>query len=517
MKPILAITKLTCRSALRSHIFQLLLVLLVACVFLIPITVVGDGSAAGFIQVAINYNLSAIAFILSLSTIWLSCLSVTGDIDSYELHMVVTKSIARWKIFFGKWLGVVIINTILLALACGAVFGLVSWQFQHRFFSDRKIAVRELERLPDTPENAETRKRLEKKILDIDQTRKKLLDEVLVGRTPYEAETENVDELARLEYARRSALAKDANVFIKSERDRPDKWTYDAIRKEIIAELGAVPPGHAGKREWLFKNIKKEDVSSLFFRYRAYVGNMQTSTAPRETMGRWEVEFMMTRDSEGDGDESDGQKVFIGRSAYPEPILCGVFNEIKVSPKAIMPNGDVTVAFINYDPQGKTVFFQIADGPRLLVKTCGFFENFIRAAVVIALSLLILAAVGCAAGTIMTLPTAIFTACSYIFVGVASSYIVGGQQIGVASGIEYAWGKTPFIEMLGVTVGKALLWVVVPLQEFGVSTLVANGEIVSTSHILRLTLYFVILRGIPLFLLGVLFYQRRELGLVVRK
>ena len=49
MKAFLAIAGLTIRHAVRSHIFQLLLGLLLLCVVLIPGTA-GDSTAAGFIQ-----------------------------------------------------------------------------------------------------------------------------------------------------------------------------------------------------------------------------------------------------------------------------------------------------------------------------------------------------------------------------------------------------------------------------------------------------------------------------------
>ena len=45
MRPFWAIVKLTCRNVLRSHIFQLLLLILIMCVAFIPATIQGDGTA----------------------------------------------------------------------------------------------------------------------------------------------------------------------------------------------------------------------------------------------------------------------------------------------------------------------------------------------------------------------------------------------------------------------------------------------------------------------------------------
>ena len=59
MKAFLAIAALTVRHAVRSHIFQLLLGVLLLCVVLIPGTA-GDSTAAGFIQVSLLYSLSTV-------------------------------------------------------------------------------------------------------------------------------------------------------------------------------------------------------------------------------------------------------------------------------------------------------------------------------------------------------------------------------------------------------------------------------------------------------------------------
>ena len=99
MKPFWAIVKLTLRNAVRSHLFQLLLFLLLLCVVLIPSTISGDGTAGGFIRISLLYSLSAVSTILALSSIWLGCFVMAQDIDNYQLHMVVTKPVSRVKIF----------------------------------------------------------------------------------------------------------------------------------------------------------------------------------------------------------------------------------------------------------------------------------------------------------------------------------------------------------------------------------------------------------------------------------
>ena len=99
MRAFLAIVKLTFRHAVRSHIFQLLLGVLLLCIALIPTTVI-NSSAADFLRSALFYSLWIVSAVLGLSAMWLGCYVMTCDIDSYQLHMVVSKPVSRVVIWF---------------------------------------------------------------------------------------------------------------------------------------------------------------------------------------------------------------------------------------------------------------------------------------------------------------------------------------------------------------------------------------------------------------------------------
>ena len=150
-------------------------------------------------------------------------------------------------------------------------------------------------------------------------------------------------------------------------------------------------------------------------------------------------------------------------------------------------------------------YFQPIDGPKLLVEVSGFFENYMRSVAIVALELLILCGLGCAFGGILTLPTAIFVAVSYLMFGSFAVYMTN---------LSYVAGTADHI---GQFIAKVLLLVVIPVQAFEVSGLVANGEIVELAYFWMLFKSYFIYRALPLFLLGMILYRRRELGLVIRK
>ncbi|MBR7156266.1 MAG: hypothetical protein IKD22_05480, partial [Lentisphaeria bacterium] len=64
MRAFNAIVGLTLRNAIRSHVFQLLLALLIFAVCVIP-TSIGGGSPQDFIRVSLFYSIGAITLILA--------------------------------------------------------------------------------------------------------------------------------------------------------------------------------------------------------------------------------------------------------------------------------------------------------------------------------------------------------------------------------------------------------------------------------------------------------------------
>ena len=88
MRPFFAIINLTLKNASRSHVFQILLVILLLCVGIIPYSI-GGGSPLDFVRVSLLYSIWAIVLVLALASLWLGCFIMAQDVDSYQLHMVL--------------------------------------------------------------------------------------------------------------------------------------------------------------------------------------------------------------------------------------------------------------------------------------------------------------------------------------------------------------------------------------------------------------------------------------------
>ena len=128
MQQLFAITTLTWKAALRFRLFLVISGLLLIAVIGLPILIKDDGTARGFTQILLTYTLSAITALLGISTLWLSCGTLARDIEECQIQVVATKPIARWQIWLGKWLGIVSLNAVLIALSGVCVYGLLQWR-----------------------------------------------------------------------------------------------------------------------------------------------------------------------------------------------------------------------------------------------------------------------------------------------------------------------------------------------------------------------------------------------------
>ena len=55
------------------------------------------------------------------------------------MQVVATKPIARWQIWLGKWLGIVSLNAVLLAISGACVYGLLQWRATKLPAAEQKV------------------------------------------------------------------------------------------------------------------------------------------------------------------------------------------------------------------------------------------------------------------------------------------------------------------------------------------------------------------------------------------
>ena len=287
-----------------------------------------------------------------------------------------------------------------------------------------------------------------------------------------------------------------------------DKIIKDA-QLEVVSADSEVKAGQI--KSWHFSGIPFVPGQPLFLRYRPYI-NKVSSEDQRQTRLLWSVGIPRERKTPQAGTLAAKNAKAFDIYLYPiddkpDQVMTGAFyeKELKAEWKPVSVDGQVFLTVANYDHLGGPLFFQPADGPRLLVPATGFAGNYARAVLVIGLELALLAALSCAFGGIVSMPVAVFMVASYLLFGAFSVYMVNLEYVGTAA------------DRFGQMVGRLLLKVVIPLQNFDVSSVIADGVLVEWSWIGGLILNMIVLRALPLVLLGIFLYRKRELGLIIRK
>jgi len=114
---ILGIAGLMMRQAVRSRFVICLFVLMLSLLAGFALTIKGDGTAAGRLQVLLSYAMGAVGVVLGTATLWLACGSFSTEIEDRRLHLVLVKPVRNVELWIGKWLGIVAVAMWMLVAA----------------------------------------------------------------------------------------------------------------------------------------------------------------------------------------------------------------------------------------------------------------------------------------------------------------------------------------------------------------------------------------------------------------
>ena len=125
------ITGLALRASLRTRTVGAIIVLLMACILLLPCVLKGDGTPAGDLQVLFTYTLGFAFGLLALASLWTACSLFAAEIDSTRIQLTVVKPVRMAELWFGKWLALLILNGLALLLVYLGVYAQIQWRI-HR-------------------------------------------------------------------------------------------------------------------------------------------------------------------------------------------------------------------------------------------------------------------------------------------------------------------------------------------------------------------------------------------------
>ncbi|MDC0325672.1 ABC transporter permease [bacterium] len=453
MQGLIAIVGLTLKAAIRYRVVVVLSVLLLASVVVLPLMIKHDGSAQGFTQILLTYTLSAITFLLGFSTLWIACGSLAREVQECQIQILAVKPIPRWKIWIGKWIGIVVINAILLGLSSLAVYGITVWRAQQlseaqQAVLDNEIFVARGSALPEYPdiqpyvdEYMAERLKENPNLVDLDQT---------YVRQQVEEQVKAAQQVVRPAYIRR--------------------WTIPVASPESV------------KDQPMFLRVK-------FFTSRPY------DTSTYNVM--WEI-----------GPPETPQRVQRSMDIAPESPI-----EFLIPPNLLDPEGNLIVDV--YNDNQEALLFPLEDGMEVLYRQGGFGWNFIRGMLVILCWMGFLAAIGLAASSFLSFPVAAFVSIAILIVGFSSGTLSQVVDQGGIGGINHETGRKDSasgLDYVAIPLAKGILGVINLVKEFSPVSFLSTGRSITVGILFQALTQIVLLMGGLFAAFGIWAFYRSELA-----
>lgn len=114
MRRILAIALASARNGIRSRGMLAVVATLIFMLTGLILMMRDDGTAEGFIQLAVTYPSALLFAFLSVMAVWSGSAAMAEEIDRKTIQLVATKPIAMLQLWAGKWLGLMMLLSLLL-------------------------------------------------------------------------------------------------------------------------------------------------------------------------------------------------------------------------------------------------------------------------------------------------------------------------------------------------------------------------------------------------------------------
>ena len=452
MQRLLAIVWLTWKAVFRFRLFWVLAALLAGSVVLLPLLLQDDGTARGFTQILLTYTLAVITALLGFATLWLSCGTLARDIEDCQMQMVAVKPIGRWQIWLGKWLGIVTLDAVLLALSGACVAGLLQWRAQ---------------RLPPAQQAI-------------------LRNEVLVSRGSLKEPIPDIEGDTERVLQQRLKDVQANSVNIQAVRAQ--------IREQVKAANQVVPPNML--RRWKIDlGVKKYFLKDepLFLRVKFYAAQTNASGT---YLGLWEI---------GPVDSPTRQRT-------AQSMAASTFHEFQIPPNLFDEKGVLTIDFQNRNDT--VLLFPLEDGFEVLYREGGFALNFARGLGIILCWLALLASLGLAAASLLSFPVAAFVSVSLLLISLSSGTLSGAVEAGTITGMNEETGAVGHsaLDLLLIPFFKALLKLLTLVQSFSPIDALSTGRSITWEQLGLAFAEIVLLIGGLLAVAGITIFTRRELA-----
>ena len=452
MRRILAISFLTLRAAFRFRVVLVMALLLIGGVVILPLIIKDDGTARGFTQIILTYTLALTTTLLGFATLWLSCGILAREIEEAQMQMVVVKPIGRWQIWLGKWLGILMLNAMMLTLAGGAIYGLMQLRAK-KLTAEQQIILH---------------------------------DEVFVARKVASEEIPDYDDMAGRVVRERL-----------KEGPPPEGLSIDVVQTIIREQLKSrdqlVPPNQ--RRVWEIYVGSPSEVRgkpmTIRTRFDPPVPDMN-----ERFMTFWEFGDLATKNQ------------FKTNFVMPAE----AFVEFPIPANLVNDKGELHIRFDNLTE--KALLFP-EDGMQVMYRIGGFGGNFVRGLGIIFCWLALLAALGLAGASFLSFPVAAFCTIGVLILSLSTGTLRQIIEENGIVAVDPNTGRVEeptLVNQIAVPIARALLTTFNLARSFSPIDSLSSGRAITWWDLSQAFLQICVLLSGALAALGIAIFTRRELA-----
>ncbi len=456
MGNIWTVARHTISESIRNKVALAFVLMLVVLLVGLPFGSKGDNTVSGALQAFLSYSVTAVSALLSFLSIFLAK-SISDDLSGKQILMLMTKPIARWKYVIGRWLGIVCINTVLLATAGLMIYGFTMY-----------IASK-------PPQDEFDAERLKGQVLSARHASNYIIP-------TFAAESAAVYQ-ENVEVGKYSGLA-----------DHDEEKEKKKLQADMRSRWRAVWP--AETRVMNFEDVRcdRSPDSKIHLRYTHYVINY----APDEIVSyTWKF-----------GSPEKGTKLYaVERHDYKDRV-----HTVTVPADCVAPDNTLQVIFENINPDVKygdvqvynTVVFERDDSVQVYFPIGTFGGNLIRTLSLVLCKLAFLAAIGVALSTVFSFPVACLGAFSILLLATTREFLLD----------SISWlpdaGSLGIVQLVLAYVIRAIYFVIPNFDRFNALDLLVDGRNVTLMWVLMSIGNLVLVKTSILLIAGCLMFMRRE-------
>lgn len=548
MKILWAVSRQTFAECLRMKIAVGFIVLLACCLAGVPLLLRGDGTLAGQVRTLLSYSVSLTGGLLSIVTVLVTVAVVSEDVRTHTIELLAVKPMARWQYMLGRWLGVVLLAGLLLAIGGTSTYLLAEHYREKPAMSpadrsavEKEVFTARIEVKPVTPdfraraaEMLQTMQQQEpsryesiladfqsRQGVDPDDALNAMLEETIkqvvseyetVG--PYQSLQWRFEGLALEE----EPLEVSAEVLLHSQALRRIRLSAPSSMLGRLVYGGPVRvadvPGEvvATGQDFVDVRFAESDFKQPFL-----AGLSAGQTVPLLAEPTLQFQYKVTPIGSTGGRETlyrvltflkpTGQRVYglAGETALRSPVT------VTIPATGVLEDGRIVVEYANVPP---------ATGPRLSVqvpakdvsiryRVGGFAMNYLRAMLLVFFQLAFLAAMGVFFGSFLTFPVAALACLVLLGAGWLTNWL--SQSV---SWDKVFRGDFDPIGLLGALVLEVVRVLLPNLEQTSPSDRLVDGLLVPWKSVASAALWAMLVRGTFYLGLGCVIFHRRELSRV---